>query len=152
MTERSADPGDSADDGSFWLRHGRRDRPPAWLQRWDTARRPMLMLGGALVAVVVLPAFLAADPTVLATALTLGWAGLLVMIASLWQPARLRLHAAWLEELRPPLDDAGGFPPQVTARCTCGWDGPARPDVDAAADDAAGHAPVVDPDVERPLG
>lgn len=112
----------------------------------------MLLLGGALVAVVVLPALLAPDPTVLSTALVLGWAGLLVMIASLWRPARLRLHAAWLEELVPPLDDVGGFPPQVTARCTCGWAGPPRPDAAAAVEDAVGHAPIIDPDVDRPLG
>ena len=112
----------------------------------------MLVLGGAVVAVVLVPAFVVPDPAVLGTALTLGWLGLLVMIASLWQPSRLRAHAAWLVEVRPPLDDADRFEPQCSAHCICGWQGPVRADLSRAGDDAAGHAPVVDPDVERPLG
>lgn len=130
---------------------GRR-APPAWMLRWDRARRRLLVLAGVSVAVVLLPALVTAEPAVLRTALSIGWIGLLVMIASLWQPPRLRRHEGWVSELRPPMDDAAERPPYALARCSCGWSSPRHREVDEAFEDARGHASVVDERVERSLG
>lgn len=100
----------------------------------------------------LLPALSAEDAAALQGALRLGWVGLLLMIASLWQPARMRRHEAWVSDMRPPMDDADAFAPYARAGCSCGWAGAERPTAEDAFDDARAHADVVDPRPERPLG
>ncbi len=145
-------PDDDAREGPTWVRHARRDVPPVWQRRWERARRFVLLLGGALVLLAVGPALAAGDPLVLRAALSLGWVGLVLMLAALWQPARYRVHAAWLVDVRPPMDDDGAYPASLHAACGCGWRGPDREVLEEAVADADAHAHVVDPDVERPLG
>lgn len=145
-------PDDEARKAPTWVRHARRDGPPPWQRRWERARRPVLLAGGGLVLLAAGPALAADDALALQAVLSLGWLGLALMLASLWQPPRYRVHAAWLVEVRPPLDDEGAYPASLHAACRCGWRGPDREGLEAAVGDAAAHAHVVDPDVERPLG
>ncbi len=120
--------------------------------RWDRARRPLLVVGALLVVAALLPALTAPDAAALRVALSFGWIGLLAMIASLWQPARLRHHTGWVSVIRPPMDDASSFEPYAQAACSCGWQASARGDVDEAFADAHAHARTVVPEVRRPLG
>ena len=144
-------PGDRGDREIAWVAHGRRDRPPHWLVRWERARRSVLLAGGMLVILALGPAFLASSAVTLRAVLTVGWLGLLLMIVALWQPGRLRHHVAWLTELRPPMDDEGRDSGCSVASCTCGWQSPPRERLSAAMADAAAHTPVLDPDIERSM-
>ncbi|WP_165491896.1 hypothetical protein [Egibacter rhizosphaerae] len=144
---------DDADDGPPRpAPAGRRDTPPAWLVAWERLRGRAMALGAVLAAAAILPTLLAPSPELLPVALTVGWAGLLLMIAALWQPRRLQHHEAWVRDVRPPMDDANSFPRHAIACCTCGWYGIERGEVAEAFSDAAAHAPVVDPQVDRPMG
>jgi hypothetical protein len=120
--------------------------------RWDRSRRSLLYLGAVLVLAALWPALAAGDAGALRGALTVGWVGLLLMIASLWQPAALRRHEGWVDDVRPPMDDAAAFRPYAVAGCSCGWRGTGRATVEEAFAEARTHTEQVDAGVRRPLG